>query len=238
MEMAIVLMILGTLLSGVLVGVGQSTENSRRLSARNQLRQIEEALYAFAQSRGRLPCPATDTSGGQEDPSTGSGACTVLNGFVPATTLGFVGSVNDDGLLLDPWQNPLRYSVASYDTSSATAYSDPNGIPDFTGAGELQTLYPYYAGTTLLRVCSDAPCTSVISDIAPAIVLSMGADWATFGSAAEQANASGAVLGVYSVTSTTDFVSTDYSEDNFDDQLVWLSPYILFSRMISAGKLP
>jgi len=48
-EMAIVLTILGALLSGLLVALGQSTENSRRIEARNELRDFSEALYGFAQ---------------------------------------------------------------------------------------------------------------------------------------------------------------------------------------------
>jgi hypothetical protein len=65
----------------------------------------------------------------------------------------------------------------------------------------------------------------------------MGADWATFTSADEVENAEG-TLGIYAIATDNQFVSTDYAEDLFDDQLIWLSPYVLFNRMISAGRLP
>src|SRR5688500_2018312 len=107
-EMAMVLMIIGTLMGGILVAVSQTTENSRRATARNQLREVETALYGFAQLNGRLPCPALHDSNGIEDPD-GGGGCTRSNGFVPSATLNLNGAVNADGLLLDPWGNPLRY---------------------------------------------------------------------------------------------------------------------------------
>ncbi len=73
----------------------------------------------------------------------------------------------------------------------------------------------------------------------------MGENWANTTSANELANASntsplvGSVSGnSYFVNDNFSFVSTSYIEDQFDDQLVWLSPYILFNRMVSAGKLP
>lgn len=66
-EMAVVLLILGTLMSGVLVAVTQTTESNRRSNARTQLRTIEEALYGYAQAFGSLPCPASVTSAGAED---------------------------------------------------------------------------------------------------------------------------------------------------------------------------
>ena len=42
-------------------------------------------------------------------------------------------------------------------------------------------------------------------------------------------------------TDDTCFVDRDYStipNNEFDDQLIWISPNVLFNRMISAGKLP
>ena len=228
-EMAMVLLIVGTLMGGVLVAVTQTTENSRRVTARNQLREVETALYGFAQVNGRLPCPARHDSNGKEAPD-GGGSCTSPNGFVPSATLNLNGAVNEDGLLLDPWQNPLRYSVAT--TSN----------PDFTKTDSISSFFS--AGTTLsssnmLKVCPTAGCGAgnEIATQLPALVISMGADWANYTSFNEQAN-TGATLGSYNVNNDDEFVSAEYAEDQFDDQLVWLSPYVLFNKMISAGKLP
>lgn len=243
-EMAVVLMIVGTLLSGVLVAVSQTMESGRRTNALVQLRQVEEALYGFAQTYGRLPCPATAATAGREAPTTLTavgGACTGAHGFVPGATLNMFGTINSDGLLLDPWGNPLRYSVST-DTAG--------GFAAFTSVAGMQALYDdvsteLVAGANMLRVCDTAACTNVIfANTAPAVVLSMGANWATYTSALEQANSGngGTTLvngsNTYRIPDNDDFVSTTYSEENFDDLLVWLSPHILFNRLISASKLP
>ena len=91
-----------------------------------------------------------------------------------------------------------------------------------------------------MNVCQEAACTNVISSVAAAVILSMGPNWANYTSADEIENAGdgSTQLDGYNVTSTTDFVSTTYNDATFDDQLVWISPYVLFGKMISAGILP
>ncbi|ALO45368.1 prepilin-type N-terminal cleavage/methylation domain-containing protein [Pseudohongiella spirulinae] len=235
-EMAVVLMILGFLLSGLLVSLSQSTENTRRTDANAQLKRIEEALLGFAQANGRLPCPASHTSAGQEAiVDVATGVCnvptTVTHGFVPAATLGLTGAVNADGLLTDPWGNPYRYSVSNRIQGANRAFTSSVGMTALFAAAPLNN-------TNMLRVCRQAPCVDIITDLAPAVVLSMGANWSSFSSANEVANAGNVVVGGYRLTNTNDFVSTEYNETTFDDLIIWISPNILFSRMISAGRLP
>jgi prepilin-type N-terminal cleavage/methylation domain-containing protein len=235
-EMAMVLLILGTLLGGVLVAVSQTTENGRRTTARNQLREIESALYGFAQVNGRLPCPAVHNSNGYESPSgggTGGVACTSNNGFVPTTTLNLNGAINADGLLLDPWQNPIRYSVAA---TLEPQFTNADSIRDFFAGGGT------FNAAGMLKVCPSSSCTAgdELATMLPAVVFSMGADWSSYNSPDEQANAGNGStkLGTYNITNGDAFVSADYAEDLFDDQLIWLSPYVLVNKMISAGQLP
>lgn len=231
MELAIVLMIVGTLMSGILVGVSNATESGRRTQSLAKLREIEAALVGYAQANGHLPCPSTHTTQGKADPVS-NGDCTATHGFVPSTTLGLNGQTNDDGLLLDPWQNPYRYSVASSTVSSGRAFTSTAGLKELFDENELTTI------TNTLRVCNEAACTGVVmSDRIPALVFSMGANWATYDSAEETENA-GSTLGTYDIADDMDFTSADFSEDAFDDQLVWISPHILFNKLISAGKLP
>lgn len=231
-EMAMVLMILGTLMGGVLVAVSQTAENGRRTTARNQLREVEAALYGFAQVNGRLPCPALHNSNGYESP-IGGGTCGNAHGFVPATTLNLNGAINTDGLLLDPWQNPIRYSVAA---TTSPQFTDTNSIKMFFAAAGV------FDPASMLRVCPSSACATgdELATMVPALIFSMGADWPSYTSANEQANAGNGstMLGTYNIAADGDFVSAGYAEDLFDDQLVWLSPYVLFNKMISAGKLP
>ncbi|MGV3590048.1 MAG: prepilin-type N-terminal cleavage/methylation domain-containing protein [Gammaproteobacteria bacterium] len=230
-ELAVVLTIIGTLMSGVLVAVSQSMANARITDARAQLREIEEALYGYAQATGRLPCPATDDSAnaGYEE----SAPCDDFHGFVPAGTLGIAGPVNSDGLLVDPWGNPIRYSVIVTAASGTPAFADYTSIQTFFNSAS-STL----TDANMFSICSDNGCTDELYNTIPAVVMSLGPNGSTYTSADEALNAGSQTMNGYSVKNDFDFVSTTFSEDNFDDQLIWLSPYILFNRMVSAGKLP
>jgi prepilin-type N-terminal cleavage/methylation domain-containing protein len=229
-ELAIVMVIVGLMLGGLMMSLSQTTENTRRNDAQTQLAEIVEALYGYAQANGRLPCPATPASNGAELPA-GGGICTRQHGFVPSATLGLKGAVNADGLLIDPWNNPLRFSVTTANTS---AFTTVNRMQITTMA----VLAPD------LRICREAACINLISSTIPVVVLSMGKNWASFTSAAEVANAGETTVGggpsgaVYRIANNNDFVSTAYDETNFDDLITWISPNILYTKMIAAGKLP
>ena len=229
-ELAVVLLILGSLLSGLLVALSQISDNTRRANAAAQLERVEESLYGFAQAFGYLPCPATSTSDGVEDRTAGD--CSVQHGFVPNVSLNLYGSINDDGLLLDPWANPLRYSVADRTSGGNASFTTRAGLQSEFNAGALDS-------TGMLRVCDRSTCLGdILTDTAPVIVVSMGENWPDFSSNDEVENAGGTTDGGYRITNTDDFVSTTYSEDNFDDIVLWISPFILYNRLVSASQLP
>ena len=229
-EMAIVMVIISLMLSGLMMSLSQTTENTRRSDVQAQLTEITEALYGYAQANGRLPCPATPTSNGTELP-VGGGACTRQHGFVPSATLGLKGAVNVDGLLLDPWNNPLRYSVT---TANSNAFTTTNRMQ----AATMAILAPD------LRVCREATCSNVIASNIPVVILSMGKNWSAFTSTDEVANSGETTAGggssgiVYRMAGNNDFVSASYNETAFDDLITWISPHILYTRMITAGRLP
>lgn len=260
-EMAVVMLIMGALLSGLLVALTQTSNNTRITTAKTQMLKIEEALYAFAQAHGRLPCPATFDSGGYENPNDGSGDCTLPHGFVPSASLSLYGRINDDGLMLDPWANPYRYSIAPYEVDANGSWeAEGDGEYAFTDKNRLQELFNnqnmnselgFNSGenSSTLRICTSYQCSpgEDISTLAPAIVLSMGRNWTELNSncpagsvsSDEEAN-SGTNWhnSEYCLTDTNTFVDAEYNEENFDDIIVWLSPYILFSRLIDAQQLP
>ncbi len=237
-ELSVVLLIVGMMLSGLFVSLGQSTESKRRTDATAQLTRLEEALYGFAQTYGRLPCPATDLTAGVESPA-GGGNCLVANGFVPYITLGLQVAPSSGGYMIDPWQRPLLYSVAIHATGGNRSFTSVTGLRDlFAGGAGLS------ASPNLICVSDTPGCTGVVAaNTIPAIIVSMGANGREFGapgvtsSAAEQENV-GATLGLMPVAADNEFVNQGYSEDNFDDMMVYLSPNLLFARLIAAGKLP
>lgn len=197
-EMAVVLVIVGLMLGGLMMSLSQTQESTRRSDAQKQLEETEEALYGFAQTNGRLPNPVNGagveiTAGAPE-----------RHGFVPAVLLGLRGSRNAAGLLLDPWNNPVRYSV----TSAFTA------------------VFPM--GTTGTLTVLDAAGGNAVANQIPALILSEGANRAISASADEAEN----------TDSDANFVVAGYSEANFDDLVNWVSPNILYTRLIAAGRLP
>jgi len=78
-----------------------------------------------------------------------------------------------------------------------------------------------------LQVCTTA-CTANLTTNAVAVIVSRGANWATATSADEAENING----------DTKFISRDFVQNGYDDLVIWLSPNILFNRMVAAGQLP
>lgn len=88
------------------------------------------------------------------------------------------------------------------------------------------TLNPPTPG--IIRICTTAACTANLTNNAVAVIVSRGANWAGTPSTDEAENTDG----------DTDFVSHDFVQAGFDDLVVWISPNILFNRMVAAGQLP
>ncbi|MGH1440505.1 MAG: prepilin-type N-terminal cleavage/methylation domain-containing protein [Cellvibrionaceae bacterium] len=111
-EIAIGLVIIGLVIGSFITPVSSLRDNARRAEVEQMLEDISDAMIGFAVNNGgRLPCPATNTSNGQEA-LTGSN-CTQEHGFVPAASLGLNGRYGDNNLLDDPWNNPYRYSFSA-----------------------------------------------------------------------------------------------------------------------------
>ena len=210
-EMAIVMIILGTLLGGLIVPLATQHDAAKRKEVEAQLDEIHNALLGFAASTGRLPCPSTAASAGQSAPNTATLACTSAHGFVPARTLGIVGSTGGGNLLIDPWQNPIRYSLS---TAGGGAYSNnitQGLVPDF-------------------QICAQSACANVLADNVVAVVFSTGDDGTVTTSVDQLENTDGDVL----------FVERTLSEAagaEFNDHLVWLSPNTLIYQLVKSGQI-
>lgn len=216
-EMAIALVIIALLIGGMLAPLSAQKEQERRTQNDRLLDDAREALIGFAVVNGRLPCPDTDApnspTSGQEN-ACATNSAQSYTGRLPWATLGIDAES-------DPWGDNhfLRYTV--------------NGA--FTGAFALASTG---TGTGILEVHSDAGSCSTANNLVasnvPAVIWS-GAktDYSTAPvSSADEAE---------NIDNDACFVFRNYNTRNgseFDDQLVWLSPGILFNRMITAGRLP
>ncbi len=141
-EIAVVLVIIAILITAVGIPLATQIDQQRVSDTQKQLKTIEEALYGFMMSNGRLPCPATLTSMGRESFCTNSnayptatacgaevttgysanGRCFSTNGFIPAVTLS-LAPIDEQGYSLDAWglqQNRIRYAVSGLTIPATT----------------------------------------------------------------------------------------------------------------------
>jgi prepilin-type N-terminal cleavage/methylation domain-containing protein len=210
-EIAIVLVIVGLLLGGLMTPLATQFENSKRNETQQTLETIAEALYGFALTQGRLPCPDTDNDG-QENPLGGVGGCAVFFGNLPWATLNTGNS--------DAWGRPFIYRVTG-------VYADNT---DGTGCGVATLAVSFSLCSNGNIQVLDAAVGNAVAATIPAIVLSRGANGAAAGADENENGDNDAV-----------FVSKEYSTlavNPFDDMVEWIVPTILNNRMVKAGKLP
>lgn len=216
-EMAIVLVIVALLLGGMMMPLSVQIDQRKNSDTQKALDEINQALIGFAILNGRLPRPAASAIDGSERAvicATESDCA----GFIPWAALGVSK--------LDAWNNIFRYKVTmAYTTVFSPATARTITVRTRNNAGALVSL-------------------TLASDI-PAVVLSHGKNG--YGSTSDNGTAQSAVppLNVdetTNATGTAGFVSRPpgktATDGEFDDIVVWLSPNILFNRMIAAGKLP
>ena len=255
-ELAVVLVIVGLLLGGLMVPLSTQMDNRYRSDTVKALADIREALIGFAIVNGRLPCPAqpdlsnTDSNAGVEAVTVPGGPCSCTAataasndgiakiGGTACDTAGATSGVN--GVLpwatlglpeTDSWGNRYTYRITTrFGQVSGGATNNygctPSVIPVTNAAFAICT-------TGNISILSASPGTTIASGI-PAIVVSHGKNglgaWTTSGN--QPLIAAGDEL--ENANGDTTFVSNT----TIDDQLIWISPNLLMNRMIAAGKLP
>jgi len=184
------------------------------------------------------------------NPMPAHGRCSVpYNGFVPAVTLG-ISPVDGRGFALDAWQTPIRYGISEDPTSSdmSTNAGGPWRKSFTTASGIRNTglsgLHPdlhvcSYGPETVTLQCPTAPppppLRIPLSTSAVAVIYSLGRNAASGGGTGidEAANLDGNRVFVFHQPAPTGGANGE-----FDDIVIWLSPNILYNRMIAAGQLP
>lgn len=230
-ELSVVLMIVALLLGGLLVPLGTQVEQRQYAETEKQLLEIKEALIGFAVSNRYLPCPAVSAANGAEGPRTGTPpVCTPRVGFLPWVALGVKPS--------DSWGNLIRYSVTPAFTSS-----DAANLFTLDEASDATWI------TIQTRNSVGGAIDLSLADAIPAAVLSYGKNGYGATSDAGVARALPSpwdnTLDEFQNANNPDlFWSRTRTEKTvepggqFDDMVIWISPKILFSRMVAAGRLP
>ncbi|MFM9437470.1 prepilin-type N-terminal cleavage/methylation domain-containing protein [Janthinobacterium sp. CG_23.3] len=222
-EMAIVLVIVGLMIGGLITPLAMQLEQRKGAETQKALDEAREALIGYALRYGHLPCPAVSAGNGLEDRLALRCANEKRQGFLPWATLGLVKS--------DSWNHLFRYSVT----------------PAFSDSGVRFALNTRGDISVMTRDGAGRPTPATASNDIPALVMSHGKNG--FGASSElgvrvaNASASNGDERVNAGVGTT-FVSRALSDEHggaggeFDDLVVWVSPNILFNRMVAAQRLP
>ncbi len=215
-ELTIVMVIFGLMLTGMLIPLQTQMEQRKLQQTRADLLEIKEALIGFAMMRGRLPCPSymtdpTDPNFGVEHANCMTIA-TANDGYLPWKTLGVPEKDawgRTQGTAADKMPGYWRYRV------------DKN----FVGAeGKLISLNTAFSSDALEIKNSAGLSLTTDAEKPVAIIYSTGKNLTADGKNADYE----AHHGIY---------QNDVPSTHFDDILLWISRPLLMNRMMLAGKL-
>ena len=257
-ELAIVVFILGMLIAGLVGPVDVQLEARDRNRTRNVMEDVVEALYGFALTNLRLPCPDSDGDGLSNpnyDGTPGNATCTADEEFLPWAELGVSPG--------DAWGNRFTYRVTSprftwpaQDAACNGTTAAPNEL-DLCTTGNIQIDArgdnPATGGTTEGKFLLTP---SIVINNVVAIVISHGRNG--FGATSVDGIARPTVPAIQAdETENTDndlvYFNRTYSRDQtacaddpneatpmcaFDDMVIPVSRTILNSRLVAAGQLP
>jgi prepilin-type N-terminal cleavage/methylation domain-containing protein len=217
-ELTMVLIIVALLSTGLMFGVSAQRSAAENADAQRQLESIREALLGFAIANGRLPCPAVPTLATGDINAGIAATPPCLNaaqyGVLPWATLGLPEA--------DPWGNRYTYFVGSAFTAVVPVGAQTSFTLDTNGTANVKA--------------NSASTANIASDL-PAIIVSHGSRPA--GSYQSTGTQLGGATGdeLENADNNLTFVS-HIPSDTFDDQVIWILPSILKSRMVAAGRLP
>lgn len=230
-ELSVVVMVIGLLLSSMLLSLSKQDEIKRIKLTEQRLEAAREALIGFAIVNGRLPRPALPKPALPASDGTEGAICSNdanCTGFIPWAILGVQR--------LDGFDKLIRYSVTPKFANELIKMTPTPPVPtkSIAAGGGI-----YLAGAVS---CADG----IKEGCVPAVVYSSGKR--NFGTTID-----GKVLPNSSLTNTdeqandtadTQFISREYtinttaSGGEFDDIVTWLPNAVLLSRLVQAGKLP
>lgn len=252
-ELALVFAIVALLMASLMYTLSAQVEARNFEDTRRRLEQARELILAFAIVNGRLPCPATATSSGLEDPSGGGTCTTGFAGWLPARTIGFQ-QTDSSGYAVDVWGNRIRYAV-----SIATPLNTQSPrvcrpvldttlpvTPHFTNKDNLRAngidcqpndlLVCKLATGVSATDCGGAANQIAAQNLIVAIVFSTGKNGSQAPCATcvdELANLDGNATFVWHVPAPSTAATGE-----FDDQFTWITVGELYGKLIAAGQLP
>lgn len=259
-EFAVVAGLVALLISALVVPLATQTRERRVAQAQRALEEIRQAMIGYAETQQPgplLPCPDKTGALGEGTPNDGiedriaaTGNCVAYEGNVPWVTLGVAAA--------DPWGTRYRYSVGA-------EYSDRNSGTTAITLNSQGTLWICNQTPADLTASACGPGTPVtaVPTVFPipaawdtgriataAVILSHGPN--TWGGISGDTNQPLVAPGgspprpdeaENAGMDARVFVARDPSDagtarGEFDDIVTWISPHILKSRLVAAGRLP
>ena len=211
-EMAMVLFIIGLLISSLLIPTSEQMNQHKIKVTQQRLEKIKEALIGFAIHNGYLPCPNAlpfEDGKGQPPPCSKK----KKEGQIPWAVLG----VNE--IKIDGWSRPFRYRLDDAYRHSV----EP--IPVSTNLLEVKNIQGK-------KLVSDNVDYNVV-----AVIFSCGKN----GIPDEENYDTNVTVNTPTCTNSDNPNNSIYTQDvrmenQFDDILIWLPRTILVNRLIAAGK--
>ena len=253
-EIALVLVIIGLALGGIVAALGPQLDNKKVRDTQERIKLATEAITAFAIVNRRLPCPASAASNGDEVVIGVLGQCANFNnGFVPARTLG-LDERGANGTMQDAWGFGIRYSVTRVTYTGAgnapVSFNCGATCYPFTQLDGIKNAYYLNGAATppqpvvaqLQQVCASATgITATTCGVAPANLVVQPAFlvWSTARNGAELPAGAGADEAanldgntVYVIHPRTEPTATNGA---FDDILQWQTVATVFLNFTNLG---
>lgn len=238
-EMALVLLILGILSRAAVVPLIAAQSQRQTQSTAYQLEKIRESIIAYVVAYGALPCPLVDANrlnGFQSSleylrafPAQEPSECVHEQGGVPSQLLGLAGAIDDNGALIDAWNQPYLYAVS---LANHTERGDLSRA-DWTHSGEAALVgVPNLSADIVICMdmrASDCRGKDVRANQVAFVVLSYGRD--NSGSGAQKENRDDDQVFLLQAESQLE-------SNRFDDQLVWVTAADIMYWMLRMGWLP
>lgn len=242
-EVMMAMLIVTLFVSALAIPLANQVQARRLDAVRRQLEASGEALMGFAAAHGRLPCPAIETSRGEEafapGGDAGNGECARFHGgFLPAAALGLPG-LDDQGLARDPWDmegNRIRYAVAGNTVNGVT-----RPLTRRNGARQA-TLQGLADANRLLVVCSSGEGATAAGCAFPELQLTRKAAFVLV-STGPNGGAGARNDEARNLDGATVFVSREFAAEGtprgpFDDIVHWGGLPLLAHRLLAAGQVP
>lgn len=264
-EMAMVIIVIGLLLGGLLMPVASQIEQEKRQLTQKRLETIKEALLGFAIDKGYLPCPADDPNSGQGQtvvdptvhPQPAAKPCTLQEGYLPWIDLAL------DKAKKDAWGRPFRYTldqalldeIRDIDDNTLTQIEDNSGtayIARSIPSVKMGTNGMQLNGNLTITHLDTTPAVTPTPPQVVAIIYSCGKngypeannddDGSIPNTRADCTNNlignDSSILNENNPLTQAENYTHDAPQDNFDDLLTWLPLNILIARLSKAGQWP